>query len=113
MAIYREAAENPFVGGGANPTMGQVLPESKDQLRRQLLADPWIDVYSCGRRDIESSAIGRRVLATPEFLVANGLDPTVTSSTSPRSTASRSSATRAPARSPSSHSCGCRRSRAR
>jgi hypothetical protein len=78
-AIYRTAGKNPFVGGGANPTVGQVLLESKDQLQRQVLADPRIDIYSCGRRDIESGAIDRRVLATLEFLVANGLNPTVTS----------------------------------
>ena len=78
-AIYRAAGKNPFVGGGANPTVGQVLLESKDQLQRQVLADPRINIYSCGRRDIESGAIDRRVLATLEFLVANGLNPTVTS----------------------------------
>ncbi|MCW3063462.1 MAG: peptidoglycan DD-metalloendopeptidase family protein, partial [Solirubrobacterales bacterium] len=77
-AIYRAAGKNPFVGAAANPTVGQVLLESKDQLQRQVLADPRIDIYSCGRRDIASGAIDRRVLATLEFLVANGLDPTVT-----------------------------------
>jgi hypothetical protein len=77
-AIYRAAGKNPFVGTAANPTVGQVLLESKDQLQRQVLADPRIDIYTCGRRDIESGIIDRRVLATLEFLVANGLDPTVT-----------------------------------
>jgi murein DD-endopeptidase MepM/ murein hydrolase activator NlpD len=77
-AIYRAAGKNPFVGSSANPTVGQILLESKDQLQRQVLADPRIDIYSCGRRDIESGQIDRRVLATLEFLVANGLNPTVT-----------------------------------
>jgi murein DD-endopeptidase MepM/ murein hydrolase activator NlpD len=77
-AIYRAAGKNPFVGTTANPTVGQILLESKDQLQRQVLADPRIDIYSCGRRDIAAGAIDRRVLATLEFLVANGLNPTVT-----------------------------------
>ena len=38
-AIYRAAGKNPFAGGSANPTVGQVLLESKDQLPRQVLAD--------------------------------------------------------------------------
>ena len=44
-----------------------------------MLANPRIDIYSCGARDIRSGAIDRRVLATLEFLAASGLKPTVTS----------------------------------
>jgi Transglycosylase SLT domain/Peptidase family M23 len=77
-AIYRAAGKNPFVGSAATPTVGQVLLESKDQLERQVLADPHIDIYGCGRRDIAAGQIDRRVLAALEFLVANGLNPTVT-----------------------------------
>jgi hypothetical protein len=44
-----------------------------------VLADPHIDVYPCGRDDIRSGQIDRRVLATLEFLAAWGLKPTVTS----------------------------------
>ena len=51
----------------------------KDALSRHVLANPRIDVYSCGARDIRSGAIDRRVLATLEFLAASGLKPTVTS----------------------------------
>jgi hypothetical protein len=74
-AIYRAAGKDPFTRASA----GQVLLESKDQLERQVLADPRVTIYSCGRRDIEAGSIDRRVLATLEFLTANGLDPTVTS----------------------------------
>ena len=38
-----------------------------------------IDIYDCGRHDIRTGQIDRRVLATLEFLAASGLRPTVTS----------------------------------
>ncbi len=78
-AIYRAAAVNPFFGAGAkNPTIGQILLESKAQLQQQVLADPSIDIYSCGRRDIQAGQIDQRVLATLEFLSTSGLKPSVT-----------------------------------
>jgi hypothetical protein len=52
---------------------------SKETLTREVLANPRIEIYSCGRRDIEAGIIDRRVLATLEFLAAGGLEPTVTS----------------------------------
>jgi len=79
-AIYRAAGRNPFVGDDANgPSIGQILLMSKEELARRVLADPNIQVYDCGRRDIQTGQIDRRVLATLEFLVASGLKPTVTS----------------------------------
>ncbi|HEY2636552.1 MAG TPA: M23 family metallopeptidase, partial [Solirubrobacteraceae bacterium] len=75
-AIYRAAGKNPFIGG-TNPTAGQVLLMSKETLQRRVLNDPHVEIYPCGRRDIAAGVIDRRVLATLEFLVANGLDPTV------------------------------------
>ena len=41
--------------------------------------NPRIQLYECGRRDVESGQIDRRVLATLEFLAASGFKPTVTS----------------------------------
>jgi membrane-bound lytic murein transglycosylase B len=77
-AIYRAAGKNPFFGSDAkDPTIGQVLLMSKEALARRVLADPRIDIYECGRRDIASGQIDRRVLATLEFLTASGLKPTV------------------------------------
>jgi hypothetical protein len=77
-AIYRSAGKNPFFGPDAkNPSIGQVLLMSKEALQRRLLADPAVDIYSCGRRDIQAGAVDRRVLATLEFLAASGLRPTV------------------------------------
>jgi hypothetical protein len=74
-AIYRAAAVNPFTA--KNPTIGQILLESKEQLQQQVLADPSIDIYACGRRDIQAGLIDQRVLATLEFLAASGLKPGV------------------------------------
>ena len=52
---------------------------SKEALQQRVLTNPRIEIYSCGRRDIEAGGIDRRVLATLEFLAASGLKPTVTS----------------------------------
>jgi hypothetical protein len=81
-AIYRAAGKNPFFGPDAkNPSIGQILLMSKEALERRVLANPRIDIYECGRRDIRAGGIDRRVLATLEFLAASGLKPTVTSLT--------------------------------
>ncbi len=77
-AVYRAAGVDPFFGPGAkNPTVGQVLLMSKQQLTTRVLADPRVQIYACGRRDIEAGVIDRRVLAVIEFLSASGLDPDV------------------------------------
>jgi hypothetical protein len=77
-AVYRAAGVDPFFGPGAkNPTIGQVLLMSKQQLTNRVLVDPHVQIYACGRRDIEAGLIDRRVLATIEFLSASGLDPYV------------------------------------
>jgi len=79
-AIYRAEGRNPFFGRDARtPSIGQILLMSKEQLGRRVLANPRVDVYGCGRRDIRAGIIDRRVLATLEFLAANGLRPTVSS----------------------------------
>lgn len=80
-AIYRAKGKNPFFGSDAQPTIGQILLMSKEQLQRRVLANPNVEIYECGRRDIQAGAIDRRVLATIEFLVASGLKPTITSLT--------------------------------
>ena len=45
---------------------------SKEQLEQRVLADPRIEIYDCGRQDIQTGQIDRRVLATLEFLAALG-----------------------------------------
>jgi hypothetical protein len=77
--VYGANGVNPFYGPGSkNPTVGQVLLMSKQQLERRVLTDPHVQVYACGRRDIEAGKIDRRVLAAIEYLSASGLHPDVT-----------------------------------
>ena len=44
-----------------------------------MLADSRIQIYGCGRADVRSGQIDRRVLATMMYLAASGLKPTITS----------------------------------
>jgi hypothetical protein len=77
-AVYRAAGVDPFFGPGAkNPSVGQILLMSKEQLTARVLQDPHVQIYNCGRRDIATGLVDRRVLATIEFLVASGLNPNV------------------------------------
>jgi len=77
-SVYRAANIDPFFGPDAkNPTIGQVLLMSKDQLEQVVLHDPHVQIYACGQRDIQAGVIDRRILATIEFLSASGLDPTI------------------------------------
>ena len=50
---------------------------SKEALVQHVLANPRIEIYDCGRHDIRTGQIDRRVLATLEFLAASGFRPTV------------------------------------
>jgi murein DD-endopeptidase MepM/ murein hydrolase activator NlpD len=78
-AIYRAAGKNPFFGpDAATPSIGQILMMSKEALVQHVLANPRIESYDCGRQDIRTGQIDRRVLATLEFLAASGFRPTVT-----------------------------------
>jgi len=77
-AVYRASGVNPFFGPGAkNASIGQILLESKEQLTNRVLVDPHVQIYACGRRDIQAGLVDRRVLAVIEFLAGSGLDPTV------------------------------------
>jgi murein DD-endopeptidase MepM/ murein hydrolase activator NlpD len=79
-AVYRSKKRNPFFGSDAEtPSIGQIMLMGKDALQRHVLRNPHIDVYECGRHDIATGQIDRRVLATLEFLASSGLKPTVTS----------------------------------
>ncbi len=74
-SIFRAKGENPFLA--TSPTVGQVLLESKRQLEPQVLHDSGIHLARCGRQDIETGVVDKRVLATLEFLSVSGLKPTV------------------------------------
>jgi hypothetical protein len=76
-AIYRAAGKNPFEGTGGS--VGQILLMSKEQLERRVLADPRLSIYECGRQDIQTGQIDRRVLAMLEYLATRGFRLTITS----------------------------------
>jgi murein DD-endopeptidase MepM/ murein hydrolase activator NlpD len=79
-AVYRAKGKNPFFGAdAADPSIGQLLLLSKEQLVRRVLADRRIEIYGCGQGDIRSGQIDRRVLATMLYLAGNGLKPTISS----------------------------------
>ncbi len=80
-AVYRAPDTGPLAKAASteDPTVGQLLLMSKEELQKRVLDDERIKIYSCGRRDIEAGGIDRRVLATLVFLTANGLQPTVSS----------------------------------
>ncbi|HEV7399967.1 MAG TPA: lytic murein transglycosylase [Solirubrobacterales bacterium] len=74
-AIYRAKGKNPFASdlSGAG-----VLLLSKEDLERRVLADESLSVYECGRSDIATGQIDRRVLAMLEYLVSKGFKLTIT-----------------------------------
>jgi hypothetical protein len=74
-SVFRAKGQNPFLATA--PSVGQVLLESKEQLEQQVLANPDIGIYPCGRQDIQTGQIDKRVLATLEFLAVSGLKPKV------------------------------------
>jgi hypothetical protein len=79
-AIYRASGKNVLHGDDVDGmSIGQILLLPKPQLERRVLADERIEIYECGRDDIRSGQIDRRVLATLAYLAESGLRPTVTS----------------------------------
>jgi Transglycosylase SLT domain len=81
-AIYRASGRNVLYGDDGGPgsmSMGQILLLPKPLLERRVLSDERIEIYPCGRDDIRSGQIDRRVLATVAYLAESGLRPTVTS----------------------------------
>ncbi len=59
-------------------TAGQVLLESTRQLQHRVLHDRGVRLRRCERQVIQGGDVGRRLLATLEFLSASGLKPTAT-----------------------------------
>jgi hypothetical protein len=76
-AIYRAAGEDPF--GDQNVSIGQVLLMNKATLEQRTLNDPRLEIYACGRTDIETGQIDRRPLAVMEYLAERGYRLTITS----------------------------------
>src|ERR687891_1552299 len=79
-AIYRASGRNALYGDEPDGlSVGQVLLLPKTLLERRVLSDERIEIYPCGRQDIRSGQVDRRVLATLAYLAESGLKPTVTS----------------------------------
>ena len=74
-SVFHAKGENPFLA--TSPTVGQVLLESKQQLERQVLRDSGVRLGRCGRGDVRSGRVDKRVLAALEYLSVSGLKPTV------------------------------------
>jgi murein DD-endopeptidase MepM/ murein hydrolase activator NlpD len=75
-AIYRAKGKNPFT---AKLSGAGILLLPKEVLARRVLADKALEIYPCGRTDVQTGRIDRRVLATLEYLVAQGFRLTITS----------------------------------
>ena len=75
-AIYRAEGRNVLSGGAS---IGQILMMPKPLLERRVLKDERIVLYDCGRDDVRSGQVDRRVLATLAYLAESGFRPTVTS----------------------------------
>ena len=79
-AVFGNDHESRLVADRADePDVGRLLLMSKEQLQRRVLANPRLAIYEAGRTDIRTGAIDRRVLATMEYLAANGLRLTISS----------------------------------
>ncbi len=74
-AIYRAKGKNPFASrlSGAG-----VLLLSKEALQKRVLADDGLSIYTCGREDVATGQIDRRILAMLEYLRSKGFELTIT-----------------------------------
>ncbi|MGE5280708.1 MAG: lytic murein transglycosylase [Chloroflexota bacterium] len=68
-AIYRANGKSPFAN---TLSVSGVLLLPKEALERRVLRDKSLSIYDCGRRDVASGRIDRRVLAMLEYLVSKG-----------------------------------------
>jgi hypothetical protein len=79
-AIYRASGRNALYDpDGDGFSIGQILLLPKPLLQKRVLSDERIEVYPCGRQDIRSGQVDRRVLATLAYLAEGGFRPTATS----------------------------------
>jgi murein DD-endopeptidase MepM/ murein hydrolase activator NlpD len=74
-AIYRAKGKSPFA---RRLSSAGILLLPKEVLQRRVLADKAISIYACGRNDIATGQIDRRVLATLEYLTQQGFELTIT-----------------------------------
>jgi Transglycosylase SLT domain len=78
-AVYRASGKNALYGDDAGAfSIGQILLLPKPLLQKRVLSDNRVEIYPCGRQDVRSGQIDRRILATLEYLAESGLRPSVT-----------------------------------
>jgi murein DD-endopeptidase MepM/ murein hydrolase activator NlpD len=75
-AIYRANGKSPFAN---DLSVSGVLLLPKEALEQRVLHDKNLTVYPCGRSDIASGRIDRRVLAVLEYLVSKGFQLSISS----------------------------------
>jgi murein DD-endopeptidase MepM/ murein hydrolase activator NlpD len=75
-AIYRANGKSPFA---STLSVSGVLLLPKEALEQRVLHDKNLSIYGCGRSDIASGRIDRRVLAMLEYLVSKGFRLTISS----------------------------------
>ena len=75
-AIYRASGSNALHGDDSL-SIGQILLLPTPALEKRVLNDERIEIYPCGRDDIRSGQINRRVLATLAYLAESGFRPYV------------------------------------
>jgi hypothetical protein len=75
-SVYRSDGKNVLLAGD-NADIGSILLLPKPQLEQRVLNDGRIDIYPCGRQDIQTGQIDQRVLAMLEYLSDSGLRPSV------------------------------------
>jgi hypothetical protein len=74
-ALHPQGAKATSALLGATASDVFLLP--KNQLEGAVLSDPGITIPECGRREVASGGVDRRVLAVLAFLSRSGLKPTV------------------------------------
>jgi hypothetical protein len=75
-AVYRSDGKNVLLAGD-NADIGAILLLPKPLLQQRVLNDGRINIYDCGRQDIQTGQIDQRVLAMLEYLSDSGLRPSV------------------------------------
>jgi hypothetical protein len=78
LELHRNTLGEPLYGPDLeNSDAGQAVLMSQIDLERVILSDGHLHIALCERKAIADGDVDRRVLASIEFLVDSGLDPTV------------------------------------
>jgi len=75
-AIYRANGKNAL---SATLGIGGVLLLPKEALQQRVLHDEALTIYECGRQDVATGRIDRRLLAMLEYLTSEGFELSITS----------------------------------